>query len=170
MHNRDSVIADAHRARQAGEWPSTTYLGSLQAPTLEALLRLGAFQRFKRGEALVHEGERDARSVLFLTSGCVKVTAGDEKGAEALLAIRVSGDIIGELALIDGEPRSATVVACQIEPSLALSVSYDEFRGFLADFPDGSMCLARTIAKRLRWANRRRVESGAARSKCGRRG
>jgi CRP-like cAMP-binding protein len=73
----------------------------------------------------------------------------------------MSGDIIGELALVDGEPRSATVTACQIEPSSAVVVDQAVFRRFLDDYPSAAVLLARAIGKKLRWANRRRVEFGA---------
>jgi len=107
-----------------------------------------------------HEGELGT-AVYLLLSGCVKVTARSGNGTDSLLAIRVGGDVIGELAVMDGDPRSATVTACRIEPTVAVAVDRAAFLGFLGGHPAVATLLTEVVGRRLRWANRRRVEFGS---------
>lgn len=105
----------------------------------------------------MREGDRSTHVVL-LRSGFVKVTACLDNGHEALLAIRVGGDIVGEMAAIDDAPRSATVTACG--EVVASIVRESDLRLFLSTHPDAAVAIAGIVAQRLRWANRRRVEFG----------
>lgn len=96
--------------------------------------------------------------MVLLRSGITKVTAALENGHESLLAIRVGGDVVGELAAMDDAPRSATVTACG--PIAAGVVHRSELRQFLRDHPEAAMLVAGIVAQKLRWANRRRIEFG----------
>src|SRR6059058_6562242 len=77
----------------------------------EALARLAGSARrrsYRRGEVIFHQGD-PGDALHFITEGRVKVVLDAETGEEAVIAILGPGDCFGELALIDGEPRSATV-------------------------------------------------------------
>ncbi|MFE9360995.1 Crp/Fnr family transcriptional regulator [Streptomyces olivaceoviridis] len=52
------------------------------------------------------------RHSLLLVSGIAKVTARVESGDPLLIAFTAAGDTVGEMAALDGAPRSATVTAC----------------------------------------------------------
>ncbi|WP_326611250.1 Crp/Fnr family transcriptional regulator [Streptomyces scopuliridis] len=121
------------------------------------LLRLGTRCRYLSEEILIREGDRSSHVVL-LRSGFAKVTAQLDNGHEALLAIRVSGDVVGEMAAMDEAPRSATVTACG--EVVASVVRESDLRLFLRDHPEAALAIARIVSQRLRWANRRRVEFG----------
>jgi CRP-like cAMP-binding protein len=82
-----------------------------------------------------------------------------EGGKEVVLAIRGPGDLLGELAAIDGEPRSATATA--LEPVEALSLSAGDFRSFLEAHPRVALALLAVLTRRLRDADRKRVEFAA---------
>ena len=60
---------------------------------------------------VIRHGKREDYAVL-LTKGLTKVMVDTENGREALLAIRVGGDLVGEMASLEREPRSATVITC----------------------------------------------------------
>jgi CRP/FNR family transcriptional regulator, cyclic AMP receptor protein len=68
-------------------------------------------RRFKRGEVIFHEGD-PGDSLSIVSKGSVKILVTPEDGAEpAILTTIGPGGFFGELALLDGSPRSATAVA-----------------------------------------------------------
>ena len=107
------------------------------------------------GRVVIREGVQESHVVL-LEKALAKVTVSMADGRHALLAIRVSGDIVGEISALNGTPRSATVTTC-CESTVRI-VHSSEFRAFLRGFPDAAMEVAGRVADRLRWANRRRVD------------
>ncbi len=122
------------------------------------LLSLGKQQPFQPGEVLSPYGD-PASSVYLLrsrdskVSACAKITGADGK----LLAIRVSGDVIGEIAALEpGSRRSATVTICTAATVHRMTGA--EFLRFLDRHPDGWQTLCRTIADRLAWADQRRLD------------
>jgi CRP/FNR family cyclic AMP-dependent transcriptional regulator len=90
---------------------SSTGLGTLlPGEAWQALLTSGTVRRFERGEILMRQGEPGSY-VFILVTGRVKVARVDVDGNELLLAIRGVADIVGELAVLGGRMRSATVTA-----------------------------------------------------------
>jgi CRP-like cAMP-binding protein len=123
------------------------------------LLGLGSRRRYRSGTALFFEGDR-SDFVVVLREGRVKVLCTTSGGRELVLALRGAGDLVGELAAIDGdpEPRAATVVA--LEPVLAQVIAAEIFRDFVASRPRVALGLLRSLTARLRVADRRQVEFG----------
>ncbi|MER6127587.1 Crp/Fnr family transcriptional regulator [Streptomyces sp. NPDC001795] len=137
------------------EWPARSLLGVLSPQARRELLELGVETRFEAGDVLLSEGARD-RHVLVLLSGFAKVTARVENGETSLLAVRVGGDTVGEMAAMDGSPRSATVTACGTVTARVLQPAV--LHPLLMRRPEVSMALTGIVADRLRWANRRRLD------------
>jgi CRP-like cAMP-binding protein len=106
----------------------------------------------------MHEGQVPDR-VLLLLSGCVKVGLVTVGGREVLLAFRGAGELVGEQSAIDGEPRSATVVA--VEPVEALVFTQATFCGFLLDHPNEMFSLLGILSRRLREADSRLAKLAA---------
>ncbi len=103
-------------------------------------------RRFRRGEVIFHQG--DPGNALFIVeSGVVKISLPSEAGEEAILATLQAGEFFGELALLDGAPRSATAVA--MEPSRMLMLPRDRFRELLAEASIRDALLV-GVAKELR--------------------
>jgi CRP-like cAMP-binding protein len=136
-------------------WPRGTLLEVLPAIYRDELRQLGTLRRYDGGSVLLREGERSTHVLLFLNA-VAKVTSSLENGRMALLGIRVSGDIVGEMAAIDGGPRSATVTTCG-DAELRI-IRRAEFVDFLTSCPEANMAVSGMISRRLRWANRRRVD------------
>jgi CRP-like cAMP-binding protein len=137
-------------------WPKVSYLGSLSPSTREHLLQLGHPRTYEPGENLVLQG--DPGGVVFLLmSGRVNVIANVENGAESLLAIRHPGDVLGEMAVFGGMPRTATVRA-RI-PVTTIVVSGEAFKRFVGTHPDANVALTATSAERLRQANIYRADA-----------
>jgi CRP-like cAMP-binding protein len=115
-------------------------------------------RKFPRGGVLFREGEK-SDSVLVLEKGRVKAYCDTAGGSEVLLAVRGPGALLGELAAVDQQPRSATVEA--LEPVVALILPLPAFEDYLDGHGRVGLLLARIIAARLRDADRKRIEFGA---------
>lgn len=76
-------------------------------------------RRFRRGEVIFHQGD-PGDSLHIVASGAVKIVLPSAEGEEAIIATLRPGDFFGELALLDGAPRSATATALEQTETLVL--------------------------------------------------
>jgi CRP-like cAMP-binding protein len=90
-------------------------------------------------------------------AGRLEVTVADVGGPPAVLATLTAGDFFGEMSLMTGEPRSATVTA--LEESRLLEVAKPVFAGLLQDRPSLVEELGRTLCERV--GGRLRAAAGA---------
>lgn len=130
------------------------FLSSLRPADIAQLEAMGTVRTFERGQALFHE-QQIADRVLVLRSGRVKVTA-TRRGREIVLAFRGPGDLLGDLAALDGKPRSATVYA--VERVEVLAIRAPAFRAFLESEPAVTLALVQMLGRRLRDADAKRIE------------
>ncbi|MFE6777209.1 Crp/Fnr family transcriptional regulator [Streptomyces sp. NPDC057702] len=141
--------------RTPNPWPSATFLGRVEPQTLEELLAAGTAAEYAADRTLLHQGE-DSRHVLLITRGVVKVVAGTAEGHEMLVAVRVAGDLVGEMAALESRPRSGTVLACG-EVTVRV-IQWHILEKLLHRHPDAADSLMHMLCARLRWANRRRLD------------
>lgn len=134
------------------------FASGLAPEELADLRSKGKPRHFRRGASLFNEGDRSDH-VALITSGRVKVFSPTAEGKEILLAIREQGDLLGDFSAIDGQPRSATASA--LEDVDAVIVSAEDFRAFLHDHPRVTVGLLESLTRRLRDADRKRVEFAA---------
>ena len=119
----------------------------------------GRLHRFARGAPLIHAGDLGT-SVLLLLKGRAKVLTTTADGRQTVLGFRGPGDLVGELSAIDREPRSGTVIA--LEPVEAVVVGAEEFRRLLSERPSAALALLESLSRRLRDADRKRIEFATA--------
>lgn len=104
-------------------------------------------RRFRRGEIVFHQGDAgDALHVVV--AGAVKIALPSAEGDEAIIATLRPGDFFGELALLDGAPRSATAAA--LEPSETLSLPRRSFLELIGRSDILRDALLRSLATELR--------------------
>ena len=115
-------------------------------------------RRYPRGAALFHELQ-PSDHVVVLLAGRVKIVRTSDEGKEVVLAVRGAGDLLGELSAIDGEPRSATAVA--LEPVEGMVVQTARFHEFLERHGRVGLVLMRTLSRRLRDSDLKRLEFGS---------
>jgi len=119
----------------------------LDADGLTSMTRGMRVRRFRRGETIFHLG--DPGDALFIVmAGSIKITLPADTGDEAILATLRPGDFFGELALLDGAPRSATAVA--IEATETYILPRDQFRELIATEPVMREALLATLAAEVR--------------------
>ena len=123
------------------------FFSGLDAATLERVGRGMRTRRFRRGEVIFHLG--DPGDALFIVmTGAIKIMLPSDAGDEAILATLRPGDVFGELALLDGAPRSATAAA--LEPTETLILPRGQFRDLLATEPAIVDALLASLASELR--------------------
>ena len=115
--------------------------------------------RFAAGVCLVQQGEPGDR-VLVIESGRAKVTYVTGGGRELVLRFCGPGELVGELAVLDGRPRLSSIVA--LEPVEALVIPAGDFRTLLHSHPGIAWRLLVTLSSRFRDADLKRVEFGAS--------
>lgn len=135
------------------------FLDTLSDADLALLHERGVRRRFAKGAALFHERQVSDR-VMFVFEGRVKIVSVAEDGRETVLAFRGPGEVLGELSAIDGQPRSASVIA--VDPVEALVLPSADFRAFLERTPRATLFLLERLITRLREADLKRIEFGTS--------
>lgn len=101
----------------------------------------------KRGEALFRKGD-EGTSLYIVKTGSVKVVLPSDMGDEVAAAILSEGEFFGEMALLDGMPRSADVVA--LESSELLALRQGDFLAFLKGNEGAIQAIFSYLSMRLR--------------------
>ncbi|NYI05775.1 Crp/Fnr family transcriptional regulator [Allostreptomyces psammosilenae] len=153
--SRPSRGTDGRRRRAQRGWPPSSLLGGLAGPARERLLALGSEARYPADRVLIREADQTT-FVLILLDGVVKVTARTQDERDALLAVRMGGDLVGEFAAVDGRPRSATVTTCG--PVVARVVGRAEFLDCTRRDPGIAHAVNGSVVTKLRVANAYRVD------------
>jgi CRP-like cAMP-binding protein len=108
-------------------------------------------RRFRRNEVIFHQGD-PGDSLHIVDEGAVKITLPSPDGEEAIIATLREGDFFGELALLDGAPRSATAVA--LDSTTTLTLPRDAFMELLDQDPGLRDALLAGLAHELRRVTR----------------
>lgn len=148
------------RMRRPDDWSANSLLSALSKTATAELLTLGTQVEFEPGHVLVHEND-ESTHVYVLLDGCAKVTAVTPEGGFALLAIRAGGEVVGEVASLDDQPRSATVTTITRVHARVLSQAV--FQNFLLRHGDAAVAISRSMGAKLRWATRRRTDFSGGR-------
>jgi HEAT repeat protein len=118
----------------------------LSADDLVQIARMAEERWFEDGAVLCREGEK-GDALFMIAEGQVRVTR-LVNGLEQELAIRIGGDIVGEMAIIDSVPRFATLSADGEVRTLVITA--DAFKAILRDRPEVSLAVMRALSRRLR--------------------
>ena len=122
----------------------------LEPPEVETLARAAERREFARDEVIFAANE-PADGLYVLASGRVKVCVSSSGGKELILATLGPEQFFGEMALLDNEPRSASVIA-QL-PTVAFRIRRDEFERLIEQYPTIARKLMRELSLRIRRAN-----------------
>jgi len=110
---------------------------------------------FARAKPLARIGARGDEAFL-ITSGFVKILADSAEGRTILLAVRMPGDLVGELAALDGRPRTASVqAASQVTATVISAAAMTEH---MSNRPVVAAAVRDTLTARLREAVEYRIE------------
>jgi CRP/FNR family transcriptional regulator/CRP/FNR family cyclic AMP-dependent transcriptional regulator len=107
-------------------------------------------REFRAGEAIFHQG--DPGHVLYLVeSGQVRIFVNGIDGHETSVVLYGRpGEIFGELAIIDGLPRSASAVA--VMDTVVHTLSRERFREYMRRWPQLALNFMQTLTKKVRYS------------------
>lgn len=125
----------------------------LDKKELRAIAQSCQERKYSAGTTLIKQGDTSA-GLYILTNGTVRVTVvNDPDKPEQEMATLGAGEVIGEMSLLDDQPRSATVTA--VDDVTALLIPVWEFRVIVRNHPETALKLLSTLSKRLRKAEQR---------------
>ncbi len=122
---------------------------SFDSDALSEIENVAAKRKFSKNAIVFSKGD-DTDSLYIVASGKVKAIINDEEGKEIILSLHGPGEYFGEMAFIDQEPRSATVVTK--EATQLLIIHRDDFRKKIFSDPEIALNLLKVLLKRLRKA------------------
>jgi CRP-like cAMP-binding protein len=136
--------------------PSVAYLqkvgifADVPPNALRDLARRVQAREFPVGAVIVGQADR-GDSLFVVVEGRVKVVLYGEGGREIILSVLREREIFGEMALLDNQTRSASVIA--LEPTRALVLERATFVRHLSDFPPTAIAILAELSRRLRQAD-----------------
>lgn len=126
----------------------------LPAPVIEKLAASLEVRRCEPGALLFKEGDA-SRELFIVLSGELEVMKRSKRGRDARIAVVGMGDSIGEMSIVDDQPRSATVIA--VAPSQLMRLGADDLSRLaetdLRSYATILHNVAREISRRLRVAD-----------------
>jgi CRP/FNR family transcriptional regulator, cyclic AMP receptor protein len=134
----------------------TSVFAGLDRRQLEQLGALCVRKRYRAREVVLKKGD-PALQLFVIVTGRLKALTTGADGRQAALNIMGPGEVFGEVAVLDGQPRSATITA--IEPCELLVIHRNELFHFLERSPSAALKLLEVLARRLRTLSERFEDS-----------
>ena len=126
---------------------SHTFFGGLPDASLEALIRKGHTRKFSKGDNIFRRGD-PGDSLMVIVSGRIKIANVSADAKEVILNFLEPGDINGEIAVLDGNERSADAIA--LEDSEILVFLRRDLMPVLTAYPQAMLEIMQTLCQRLR--------------------
>jgi CRP/FNR family transcriptional regulator, cyclic AMP receptor protein len=121
--------------------------GELDPPDIKKITEIGINRKYTKN-GIVFLEEEEGAALFIIISGKVKIVRTDDEGKEVILSILGEGDFFGEMAILDGLPRSATVVS--IDESELFMIHRRDFLQLIERSPQVAVSLLRELTRRLR--------------------
>ena len=136
------------RAREALK--ALSFLGGLPDAMLEQLASRAHAKRYRKGETIITRGD-DGDSLMIVLAGRAKISNITSDAREIVLNFLGKGDVIGEIAILDGAPRTASAFA--IDDTEALVLYRRDLLPVLLKSPDTMLELIKILCEKLRAAS-----------------
>ncbi|MBI4969943.1 MAG: Crp/Fnr family transcriptional regulator [Rhodospirillales bacterium] len=127
-------------------------LSGLTHAEREAMEQACAWKRHRAQEQII-DRQSESRDIFFVVKGKVRVVNYSLSGREVTLGDVGEGGHFGELAALDGEPRSASVMA--LEDTVVASLSSDQFLKVLRDHPEVTLFILQSLSRIVRRSTER---------------
>jgi CRP/FNR family cyclic AMP-dependent transcriptional regulator len=123
------------------------FFRELDQQIVESLVPHALTRKVKRGTSLFRKGDQGT-NLYVVCAGAVRVSAPSEQGKDAIFNLIVPGEIFGEIAFLDGGPRTADAV--MIEPGELMVIERRDFLPLLQRYPELALRLLEILCGRLR--------------------
>jgi CRP-like cAMP-binding protein len=119
----------------------------VELPVIDRLARVSVVKTLKRRETLFMQGD-EADALYGVLDGLIRIWIGNEAGKELTLSLQEPGDAFGEIALLDGLPRTANATA--LEETEVLTIRRADFLSVLESDPRLARHIIELLCERLR--------------------
>ena len=126
---------------------SSYLFGQVDESVIGRLARMSVVKSLDRRETLFHEGD-EADALFAVITGMIRIWIGNETGKELILSLQEPGDAFGEIALLDGLPRTANATA--LEDTELLMIRRADFLSVLETEPRLARHIIELLCERLR--------------------
>lgn len=136
--------------------PSSEFLqyvpifSDLDDTIISKIEKIGLRKSYQKNDVILMEDEVGT-ALFVIVTGKVKVARSSNDGREVILTILSDSDFFGEMAILDGQTRSATVTA--IEDSELFLIQRNDFLNLLREHPEIAISLLQELTKRIRTAD-----------------
>ncbi len=144
---KDEAEDDPLAIERIKELEASALFAAFSGDALREILTSTALRSFREGDIIVTEGEPGS-SLFLIVSGHVKVFTRDEHGGHIPLAELGPGDFFGEVSLLTGRPRTATITAK--EPVIAIELAKESIDRIAETHPEVRTILEEFYEKRAR--------------------
>lgn len=134
-------------AELLAQLPKGSVFADCSETELADLLAIGTAQPTRANEEILGQGD-EGTSLVIVLDGVVRISMVTPNGREIILDYAEAGAILGEIAVLDGQPRTASATA--MWPGRMVRISRDNFLGFIERHPKVAIRLLREMARRLR--------------------
>lgn len=132
------------------------FFGALGGEAVRAVAALCVSRRFGAGKALFFKGD-PGDALYAVRRGQIRIATGTGEGRRLTLNLLGPGDVFGEVALLDGRPRTADAIAA--EPAELFVIRRRDFIGLLERDPKVAVRVIELLCERIRWMSDRMEES-----------
>jgi len=140
---RDALGRDARKLALMG----SPLFAAMTPPELDSVLTMAAEHRYRRGQTIFQKDDAGS-SLMAVLGGRVRISTVSAEGKEVTLNVISPGEVFGEIALLDGKPRSADATA--IEDTTLLVLERRDFMPFILNNQDLTARLLAILCERLR--------------------
>ncbi len=126
---------------------SVSIFSEMDSDTLARFEQQLTVKRYKKNNLIIFEDDRGL-NLFIISKGRVKISRISEEGGEVILSILGEGEFFGEISVIDGLSRSATVTSLD-EVELQV-MKREDFLAVLKQYPQVSLALLKELAGRIR--------------------
>ena len=134
-------------AELAAQLPEGSVFSECDAAQLADLLTIGTLQTTKANDEILRQGD-EGTSLVIVLDGVVRVSMVTPNGREIILDYAEAGAVLGEIAVLDDQPRTASAIAMWAGRLFCIPCA--AFFGFIERHPKVAIRLLREMARRLR--------------------